>query len=58
MCSSMFTPGGGGTGTAENTRPQIQAGQRKTEGWMEGSRAKQDKTIQTSMNDGQTMGKQ
>lgn len=57
MCSSMFTPGGGGTGTAENTRPQIQAGQRKTEkeGW---SRAKQNKTIQTSMNDGQTMEKQ
>lgn len=58
MCSSMFTPGGGGTGTAENTsgpRYREASGRKRREDGAEQSKKK--KTTQTSLN-GQTMEEQ
>lgn len=48
MCSSMFTPGGGGTGTAEN----IKRPPKQDEGGED--EAEQSRTRQTSMSDGET----
>lgn len=53
MCSSMLTPGGGGTGTAENKKAADTASPDRMQEEEEG-KAGRNKTRHTSMNDGET----